>query len=81
MDDIEKRVIAVIAKEQEVDPATITLDSSFEDLRIDSVSAIGIAFDIETEFNIDFSDDEMFGLKCVRDVVEGVRKLVEGQVG
>jgi len=81
MDDIEERVIAVIAKEQEIDPATITLDSSFEDLRIDSVSAIGIAFDIETEFNIDFSDDEMFGLKCVRDVVEGVRQLVEGQGG
>jgi len=77
MDNIQERVIAVIAKEQSLDPATITLDSTFEALRIDSVSAIGIAFDIETEFDIDFSDDEMFGLKCVRDVVEGVAKLVE----
>lgn len=77
MDNIQERVIAVIAKDQSTDPATITLDSTFEDLGIDSVSAIGIAFDIETEFNIDFSDDEMFGLTCVRDVVEGVTKLVE----
>jgi len=53
--NIQERVIAVIAKEQSLDPATITLDSTFEDLRIDSVSAIGIAFDIETEFDIDFS--------------------------
>jgi len=75
--NIQERVIAVIAKEQSLDPATITLDSTFEDLRIDSVSAIGIAFDIETEFDIDFSDDEMFGLKCIRDVVEGVAQLVE----
>jgi len=77
MDKIQERVIAVIAKEQNLDPAIITLDSTFEELGIDSVSAIGIAFDIETEFNIDFSDDEMFGLKCVNDVVEGVSKLVE----
>lgn len=77
MDNIQERVIAVIAREQSLDPATITLDSTFEDLRIDSVSAIGIAFDIETEFDIDFSDDEMFGLKCVRDVVEGVATLVK----
>jgi len=77
MDNIQERVIAVIAKEQSIDPATITLDSTFEALNIDSVSAIGIAFDIETEFNIDFSDDEMFGLKCIKDVVEGVTKLVQ----
>jgi len=77
MDNIQQRVIAVIAKEQNLDPATIKLDATFEELRIDSVSAIGIAFDIETEFDIDFSDDEMFGLKCINDVVEGVSKLVE----
>ncbi len=77
MDNIQERVIAVIAKEQSLDPATIKLESTFDELNIDSVSAIGIAFDIETEFDIDFSDDEMFGLKCVRDVVEGVGKLVE----
>jgi len=77
MNNIQERVIAVIAREQSLEPSTITMDSTFETLQIDSVSAIGIAFDIETEFDIDFSDDEMFGLKCVRDIVDGVSKLVE----
>ncbi|MDQ6995916.1 MAG: phosphopantetheine-binding protein [Mariprofundus sp.] len=77
MDNIQERVIAVIAREQSLEPTTITMDSTFEALQIDSVSAIGIAFDIETEFDIDFSDDEMFGLKCVRDIVDGVSKLVK----
>lgn len=70
------RVIAVIAKTQHLPPDSVTIESTFEQLKIDSLDGINVVFAIEEEFGIEIPDDQAKLIRVVRDVVEGVDKLV-----
>ena len=76
-DDLTQRVLRIIAETQRKDPAQVTIDSSFEELGIDSMDGINIIFALENEFNINVPDEEVKSIRSVRDVVEGVIRLVE----
>ncbi|MEO7141985.1 MAG: phosphopantetheine-binding protein [Bryobacteraceae bacterium] len=75
-EDVSRRVIAVVAATQHLAPETITLDSTFEQLGIDSLDGIGILFAIENEFNVSIPDDDAKSIRSIREMVEGVSKLV-----
>ena len=70
------RVIAVIAKTQHIPADSVTLDSTFEQLKIDSLDGINIVFAIEEEFQIEIPDEAARQIRSVRDVVDGVDKLL-----
>ena len=76
-DDLTPRVLRIIAETQRKDPSQVTIDSSFEELGIDSMDGINIIFALENEFNINVPDDDVKSIRSVRDVVEGVIRLVE----
>lgn len=76
-DELTKRVIAVMAATQHIAEEKITLDSTFQELGIDSLDGINILFALENEFDINIPDDAAREIRSVRDMVEGVRKLVE----
>ena len=75
-DDLTSRVLRIIAETQRKDPSQVTIDSSFEELGIDSMDGVNIIFALENEFNINVPDDEVTNIRSVRDMVEGVRRLV-----
>ncbi len=77
-DDLTTRVLRIIAETQRKDPSQVTIDSSFEELGIDSMDGVNIIFALENEFNINVPDEEVKNIRSVRDMVEGVRKLVVG---
>jgi acyl carrier protein len=74
-DDLTRRVLRIIAETQRKDPAQVTIDSSFDELGIDSMDGVNIIFALENEFNINVPDDEVKNIRSVRDMVEGVRRL------
>jgi len=76
-DEMTQRVLRIVAETQRKDPAQVTIDSTFEELGIDSMDGINIIFALENEFNINVPDDEVKTIRSVRDVVEGVIRLVE----
>jgi acyl carrier protein len=76
-DDLTQRVLRIIAETQRKDPSQVTIDSSFEELGIDSMDGVNIVFALENEFNVNVPDEEVKNIRSVRDMVEGVRKLVE----
>jgi acyl carrier protein len=76
MDDTAQRCIAIIAKAKNIPTENITLDTSFEELNIDSLDKINISFEVEEAFNIEIPDDSLGSLKTVGDVVRGVDQLV-----
>ena len=78
-DELREKVIRVIAHTQRIPPESVSLDSTFEELKIDSLDGINIVFELEKEFNIEIPDDGVQNLHSVRDTVEGVRKLVEAK--
>jgi acyl carrier protein len=71
------KVMAVIAKSQRIPVETITLDSTFEELKIDSLDGINIVFALENEFAISIPDEGVQNLRSVRETVEGIAKLLE----
>jgi acyl carrier protein len=75
-DDLTQRVLRIIAETQRKDVSQVTIDSSFEELGIDSMDGVNIVFALENEFNINVPDEEVKNIRSVRDMVEGVRKLV-----
>jgi acyl carrier protein len=75
-DQLIERVIEVIAKTQHVPPESITIDKTFAELKIDSLDGMNILFAVESEFDISIPDDQATAIKSVRDMVEGIEKLV-----
>jgi acyl carrier protein len=78
-DELADKVLRVIAHTQRIPPESVSLDSTFEALKIDSLDGINIVFELEKEFNIEIPDDGVQNLRSVRDTVEGVRKLVRAK--
>ena len=79
--ELTDRVRGIIAASQHVPKEKITADSTFQELGIDSLDGINILFAVESEFNINIPDDAAQNIKSVRDVVEGIAKLIDGQGG
>ena len=80
-DDIERQVIEAIAKKKKLDPATVTVASTFEQLGLDSLDAADLMFTIEDTFKILVPDQAALGMKTVGEVVAGVRQLVAERAG
>jgi acyl carrier protein len=70
-------VIGIIAKTQRLDPSAITPDSTFAELKIDSLDGINILFALEEEFKIGIPDDAAREITSVRQAVDGVARLME----
>ena len=75
-DELTGRVIGVIAKTQRLDASAITPDSTFAELKIDSLDGINILFALEEEFKISIPDDAARQIASVRQAVDGVAQLV-----
>jgi acyl carrier protein len=81
-DQIESRVIEIIAREALLDPAEITPSSRLEDLGIDSLGlvesifAIEEAFDIHVPFNANAPSASDFDISTIASIVSGIEGLV-----
>ncbi len=78
-ESIQERVLKVISKSQRMPIEKITPDSTFEELGIDSMDAINILFDLESEFEIEIDDEKAKQLRKVSEMVEGVTLLVRAK--
>jgi acyl carrier protein len=75
-DDLIARVTGVISKTQHIPPESVTAESTFEELKIDSLDGINILFALESEFDVDISDDAAKQIRSVRQAAEGIEKLL-----
>ena len=76
MQEIFDRVRRLVAENQQIEAQTITIDSTFEELEIDSFDGVNLLFAIENEFDIQVSDEDAKKLRGIRDVVDGVERLL-----
>jgi acyl carrier protein len=75
-DDLIQRVLKVIATSKRIPLETVTIDSDFLQLGIDSMDAVEILFALENEFDISIPDDEVRSVRNVLQMCEGVEKLL-----
>ena len=81
MDPLEDKILGIIAAVKRLPRDTISLESSFEQLGIDSLDGMNILFEVEGAFDISIPDDEAKRIRSVREMVDGVRKLVVAGAG
>jgi acyl carrier protein len=75
---LAEKVIGIVADGQQIPRERITLDSSFEELGIDSLAGLSIVADLENEFRIDIPTEEVLRIRTVREVVESLAKALAG---
>jgi acyl carrier protein len=77
MADIAERIMDIIAKEAKLDRARLTLDTRLDELKIESLDLVQILFAIEDQFDVYVPyNDESYKLETLRDVVDGVNRLI-----
>ena len=72
-----QRVIRVIAENQRIPVETIQPESTFQELKIDSLDDLDIISALEEEFNIDIPDDAGKEFTSIRQAIDGVEMLLE----
>ena len=75
MDDIESRIIELVAKSKNLPVSDVGVNTTFDDLQIDSLDKINLSFAVEEMFGIEIPDENLNSLKTVGDVVRGVEAL------
>jgi acyl carrier protein len=75
-DEFIQRVLKVIATSKRIPLETVTIDSDFQQLGIDSMDAVEILFAMENEFDISIPDEDVRQVRNIRQMCEGVEKLV-----
>ncbi len=72
---IFQKVAELIAESKKTPVEEITLDTTFQELGMDSLDGLSLVFELEETFDVSIPDDEALTLKNVREVVESLEKL------
>jgi len=82
---IQDKVIAIVAEQAVLQPSDVTLDSTLDDLGIDSLGlvesifAIEEEFDISIPFNANVPDKSDFDISNVAAIIAGIEKLISAK--
>ncbi len=79
MDDIQAKIIELVAKSKNVPAESVRMESTFDELQVDSLDKINLSFAVEEMFGIEIPDESLNSLKTVGDVVRGVEQLRAAQ--
>ena len=80
-EELTQRVLKTIAASKRIPVEQVTIDSEFQQLGVDSMDAVEILFALENEFDISIPDEEARNVRNVRQMAEGVEKLVAAKAG
>jgi acyl carrier protein len=73
--DVATRVIALVAQEQRLPLSRVTIDSTFEELGMDSLDGVNLYFAIGKEFDLWLAEDLVRELRSVREVVDALLRF------
>ena len=74
--EVLESVLRTLAETQKLPLEQVTPEATFEQLNIDSLDGINILFALENEFNINIPDESARLVRDVRQLAEGVQKLI-----
>ena len=80
-DQIAEKVISIIASVKRIPRSAVSIESSFEQLAIDSLDGINILYELEGAFNVSIPDEQARSIHTVEQMVDGVRKLAVNAFG
>jgi acyl carrier protein len=79
-DQILARVQEILVESFELDVAAVRPDAHLiDDLDLDSIDAIDLAVELESETGLDVSEEELRQIRVVQDIVDLVHDHLAGQ--
>ena len=75
-DAVAEKVISTLASVKRIPADTITLETNLQDFGIDSLDVFTLLFELENAFKISIPDDDVRSLRTVKDVVDGIKKIL-----
>jgi acyl carrier protein len=79
LDPLEQTVIELIAQKKRIPAESITLDSTFLELGIDSLDGMDLLFTFEESFKLTIPDESAQQMKSVRQVADALRAALAAQ--
>ena len=78
-EELIDRVRQAVAKTQHIPLERVTLDTTFEELGMDSMDGVNLLFTLEGEFDINVPDDQARQIRSVRQMAEGIDTLLKAK--
>jgi acyl carrier protein len=75
-EDVFNRIKDLIVTKKGVEAEKINIDSSFEELGMDSLDAVELVADMEEIFNVNIPNTDLQNFKTIRQAVEGLQKAI-----
>jgi acyl carrier protein len=73
-----EKITTLLSTKKGVNKELIKIDSSFEELGLDSLDSIELIADMEDEFNVSIPNTELQEIKTIRHAVDGLSKAMNG---
>lgn len=81
-EEIEEKVVSIVAEQLSVDKAEISRQTSFvNDLGADSLDTVELVMELEDEFDMNIPDEEAEKLQTVGAAVEFIQKMLAASKG
>ena len=72
----KERIVKVISAELRIDKDKIVPEANvFDDLNFDSLDSVQVILEIEKEFDIETTDEEIDSIQTVQDIIDLVENL------
>ena len=76
--EIEKKVISIIAEKLGIDEEEIKLEASFiDDLGADSLDIVELVMELEEEYGIEIPDEDAEKIKTVQDAINYIKEKTQ----
>lgn len=75
------KVISQIAEVKRIPVESITIDSTFKELAMDSLDSMNLLFALEEQLGISIPDEAATSIQDVRGVVAGVKQILAEKSG
>lgn len=76
-EEIFQKVNEILNAKKGFQPDTVSMDSTFEELDMDSLDSVELISDLEDHFNVSIPNQELLAIKTVREAVVSLEKLLK----
>ena len=76
---VAERVVRVFAEFKKISPDEVKMETTFEEMGLDSLDGLNLIFELEEEFDLTVPDNQIQEMKSVAQVVAGIEMLLEAK--
>jgi acyl carrier protein len=75
-EEVFEKIKDLIVTKKGVEAEKVNIDSSFEELGMDSLDAVELVADMEEIFDVNIPNTELQNFKTIRQAVEGLQRAI-----